>query len=198
MQHGESAGSSPGVADGPIRAGHVLLTPLSVDDADEMVPVLGSEELYRFTGGAPPTPAELRARYARQVAGHSPDGREEWRNWIIRSADGRAAGYVQATIDDGGSRAEIAWVVGLAWQGRGFASAAARALVDWLDARGVARIQAHVHPAHEASASVARSAGLSPTSVLEDGELLWLRERRSPGQRRDAMSCGAPITPPPD
>jgi RimJ/RimL family protein N-acetyltransferase len=155
-----------------------VLTPLSVDDADEMVLVLGSEELYRFTGGAPPTLAELRARYARQVAGHSADRRQEWRNWIIRAhQDGPAAGYVQATIDDGGSRAEIAWVVGLAWQGRGLASAAARALVGWLDGHGVTRIQAHIHPAHTASAAVARAAGLTPTSVVEDGEILWLRER---------------------
>ncbi len=181
MSHRESADRDPGVAGDSIRVGHLLLTPLSVNDADEMVHVLGSQELYRFTGGAPPTLAELRARYARQVAGHSPDGRQEWRNWIIRcQPDGRAAGYVQATIDDGGSRAEIAWVVGTAWQGRGFASAAARALVGWLDARGLARIQAHVHPAHEASAAVARSAGLRPTGVLEDGELVWLRERRRP------------------
>jgi RimJ/RimL family protein N-acetyltransferase len=174
----ESSDCDSGLADDSIRADPVLLTPLSVDDADEMVVVLGSEELYRFTGGAPPALAELRALYARQVAGHSPDGRQEWRNWIIRcQPGGTAAGYVQATIDDDGSRAEIAWVVGLAWQGRGLASAAARALVGWLDARGVARIQAHIHPAHEASAAVARAAGLTPTGVLEEGERLWLRER---------------------
>jgi RimJ/RimL family protein N-acetyltransferase len=173
----EGADRDAGLHDS-IRADPVMLTPLAVSDADEMVLVLGGEDLYRFTGGAPPTLAELRARYARQVNGRSADGRQEWRNWIIRcEPGGRAAGYVQATIDDGGSRAEIAWVVGLAWQGRGFASAAARALVAWLDARGVARIQAHIHPAHEASAAIARSAGLSPTSVLEEGEVLWLRER---------------------
>lgn len=169
--------------DDSIRADTVLLTPLTVSDADEMVLVLGSEDLYRFTGGTPPTLAELRAQYARQVTGRSADNRQEWRNWIIRcEPDGRAAGYVQATIDDGGSRAEIAWVVGLTWQGRGLASAAARALVAWLDGRGVARIQAHIHPAHEASAAVARAAGLAPTSVLEEGEVLWLRER--PGVSR--------------
>jgi RimJ/RimL family protein N-acetyltransferase len=183
VKHRENSGRDAGAGGDPIRADPVLLTPLAVSDADDMVLVLGSAELYRFTGGAPPTLAELRARYARQVAGHSPDGSQEWRNWIIRcQPDGQAAGYIQATIDDGGSRAEIAWVVGLAWQGRGLASAAARALIGWLDAHGVTRIQAHIHPEHEASAAVARAAGLGPTSVLEDGELLWLRERqREPG-----------------
>jgi RimJ/RimL family protein N-acetyltransferase len=178
VKNRDSTDRETGTADDSIRAGPVLLTPLTVSDADEMVLVLGSEELYRFTGGAPPTLTELRARYVRQVTGHSPDGRWEWRNWIIRcQPDGQAAGYVQATIDDGGGRAEIAWVVGLAWQGRGLASAAARALVGWLDAHGVTRIQAHIHPEHEASAAVARAAGLRPTGVVEDGELLWLREQ---------------------
>jgi hypothetical protein len=54
-----------------------------------MTEVLGDRELYRFTGGRPPTEAQLRARYARQVAGRSPDGTASWRNWVVRRrADG--------------------------------------------------------------------------------------------------------------
>ena len=47
---------------------------------------------------------------------------------------------------DEGQRAEIAWVVGLDWQGRGYAAEAAQALVTWLDSRGTAVIQAHTPP----------------------------------------------------
>jgi len=147
-----------------------------VADADEMVGVLSGAALYAFTGGAPPGLDELRARYARQVAGRSPDGREEWRNWVLRlEPAGQAAGYVQATITGAGQRAEIAWVIGLEWQGRGYAIEAARALVAWLDSRGVRVIQAHIHPDHAASARVARRAGLAPTGVTEGGEQLWQR-----------------------
>src|SRR5262249_56501868 len=114
--------------------------------------------------------------YARLGAGRSPDGREEWRNWIIRREPGRAAvGYVQATIVDGGTRAEIAWVVGLSWQRQGFAAEAVQALVAWLDARGVTVIQAHIHPDHAASAGVARRAGLVPPGPAADGEARWRR-----------------------
>jgi RimJ/RimL family protein N-acetyltransferase len=156
------------------------MAPLAVADADEMVGVLSGAALYTFTGGSPPTLSELRARYARLAAGRSPDGREEWRNWIIRRDPDRAAiGYVQATIVEGGTRAEIAWVVGLSWQRQGFASEAVRALVDWLDARGVTAIEAHIHPDHAASAAVARRAGLVPMgrSDFDDGEQFWLRVR---------------------
>ena len=160
-----------------MSSARLRLVPLTVADADEMVGVLSGPALYAFTGGAPPGLDELRARYARQAAG-SPDGREEWRNWVLRlEPGGEAVGYVQATITGEGRRAEIAWVVGLRWQGRGYATEAARALVGWLDARGVAVIQAHIHPEHAASAAVARRAGLRPSGVIEDGEQLWLRDR---------------------
>ena len=159
-----------------ISSARLRLVPLTVADADEMAAVLSGPALYAFTGGAPPGPDELRARYARQAAGRSPDGREEWRNWVLRlQPGGQAVGYVQATITGGGRRAEIAWVVGLAWQGQGYATEAARALVGWLDARGVPVIQAHIHPGHAASAAVARRAGLAPAGIMEDGEQLWLR-----------------------
>ncbi|GAA3315143.1 GNAT family N-acetyltransferase [Nonomuraea dietziae] len=156
----------------------ISLTPLTVADADEMVDVLSGERLYTFTGGSAPTLEGLRARYTRQVAGRSPDGLEEWRNWIVRRGhDGQAVGYVQATITEQGRRAEIAWVIGLAWQRRGYASQAATALVAWLFDRGVEQVVAHIHPDHAASAAVAAKAGLSPTDQFDDGERLWRAER---------------------
>ncbi len=52
--------------------------------------------------------------------------------------------------------------------------------VAWLDARGVAAIQAHIHPEHAASAAVARGAGLRPTACESShgrvaGACLWPR-----------------------
>ena len=140
-----------------------------------MVTVLGDERLYTFTGGRPPTLAELRARYARLVVGRSADGMEQWRNWILRLRDGRAVGTVQATITAAGREAEVAWVIGMAWQGQGLASEAAGGLVGWLEAGGVRTITAHVHPDHHASAEVAAHAGLAATQEVHDGERVWRR-----------------------
>jgi RimJ/RimL family protein N-acetyltransferase len=176
-----------------IAAARIRLIPLTVADAAEMVRVLSGDALYTFTGGTPPTLGELRARYARQAAGRSPDGHEEWRSWIIREHDGTAVGYVQATIVDDGTRAEIAWVVGLGWQGRGYAAEAASALVGWLGSRGVTAIEAHIHPAHIASAAVARRAGLRRTGRFKDGEELWLRD---PATAR-GNGCLHPVPQPP-
>lgn len=159
-----------------IVAGRCELVPLTVDDADDMVEVLSDPALYTYIGGAPPALTWLRERYARLVVGHSPDGRQQWHNWIVRrTPDARAVGTVQATVTDEGRQAEIAWIVGAAFQGQGYATAAAVALVEWLDARGVETVTAHVHPEHQASMAVARRVGLRPTDRYEDGERVWIR-----------------------
>ncbi|WP_053206551.1 GNAT family N-acetyltransferase [Jiangella muralis] len=159
-----------------IVAGRCELVPLTVDDAADMVDVLSDPALYTYIGGAPPTLPWLRERYARLVAGRSPDGRQQWHNWIVRrTLDAHAVGTVQATITDEGRQAEIAWIVGAAFQGQGYATTAAVALVQWLDARGVQTVTAHVHPEHQASMAVARRAGLHPTDRYEDGERVWIR-----------------------
>jgi RimJ/RimL family protein N-acetyltransferase len=154
------------------------LVPLRRTDADEMVDVLSHPALYGFTGGQPPSLEDLRVRYERQAAGRSADGSETWGNWIVRlRLAGEAIGYVQATITGAGERrsADIAWVIGVPWQGHGYATEAAQLLVATLAADGVRTITAHVHPDHAASAAVARAAGLEPTDELEDGERVWRR-----------------------
>jgi RimJ/RimL family protein N-acetyltransferase len=154
-----------------IGAGRLTLVPLRAGHADEMAGVLGDPELYAFTGGSPPGVAELRARYARWEAG-SGDPAVVWCNWVIRLHSAQClVGTVQATI--GGGTAEVAWVVGRAWQGRGIATEAARALVAWLRGRSVHTVIAHIPPGHRASAAVAAAAGLTPTDHRQDGEIRW-------------------------
>ena len=130
-----------------------------------------------FTGGEPADEDELRARFARQAAGRSPDGTQGWLNWVARDRATRApVGTVQATIaDDGGVRAAaLAWVVATARQGEGLATEAAREAQAWLRDQGVARFVAHIHPDHQASAAVAKHLGLAPTDERHDGEVRWV------------------------
>ncbi|HZX03070.1 GNAT family N-acetyltransferase [Kribbella sp.] len=152
-----------------ITTERLTLLPLRVEYAVPMAEVLSDPGLYTFTGGEPPTVEALETRYRRQLAG--PDREDEqWLNWVVRYDD-NLIGFVQATVT--GSTAEIAWVIGTAWQGRGFAKEAALGLVTWLRGGTAHRIIAHVHPEHTASAAVAAAIGLARTDVLEDGEYLW-------------------------
>jgi RimJ/RimL family protein N-acetyltransferase len=156
-----------------IAGQRVHLEPLTVGHAEELAGVLADPALYGFIGGEPPDVETLRERYGRLVVGHSADGGEVWLNWVVRAPDGAAAGTVQATLTDGGRHAEVAWVIGVPWQGNGYATDAARALVRRLLDSGVEVVVAHVHPDHAASAAVARGAGLEPTDVMVHGERRW-------------------------
>jgi RimJ/RimL family protein N-acetyltransferase len=160
----------------PIDTLRLDLHPLRPADADALFPVLNDERLHGFIGGRPLTLAALRRRYRALASGRSPDGREAWLNWTVRlRADGSPIGTLQASVS--GDVAEVAWVVGVAWQGCGYASEAARALVGWLRLKGVIIIRAAIHPEHVASQAVARRAGLAPTAETVDGETVWGDQR---------------------
>ncbi|MFE4016896.1 GNAT family N-acetyltransferase [Streptomyces sp. NPDC059101] len=153
------------------------LLPLHVAHTEEMAAALSDPALHTFIGGTPDTPQAMRARYRRMTAG-PPDPAVSWLNWVIRlRAESCLTGTVQATVSPTGRGpiAEIAWVVGTPWQGRGIATEAARGLVTWLSRQPVHTVIAHIHPEHRASAAVATAAGLAATGERHEGEIRWHR-----------------------
>ena len=123
----------------------------------------------------------------------SPETDETWLNWIVRRrSDSQPVGTVQATLRDGGETALVAWVIGVEWQKQGFASEAARALVDWLREQGVQQLVARIHPAHVASGAVAARAGLEPTEEEIGGEQVW---RSHLGRPADSLASGQAMRP---
>ncbi|MEM9042265.1 MAG: GNAT family N-acetyltransferase [Actinomycetota bacterium] len=150
----------------------LLLEPLRVEHAEEMVAVLADDSLYEFTGGSAPTIEQLTARYRRQVAGSDRDD-ESWLNWIVRRIDtSQAAGFVQATVV--GDAADVAWLVATTQQRQGVAREAAGMMLTWLASHGVSRCRAHIAPDHVASARVAEVLGLTRSGDTDDaGEEVW-------------------------
>lgn len=169
------------MVDRTAQTARLRLEPLARHHAEEMAEVLRSPALYRHIGGTPPTPIELDARFVRLAAG-SPDPDVEWRNWVVRRrSDGQAVGWVQATLSgDAGQRADVAWVVGEPWQGRGFATEAASWLLDEVARLGALMVVASISPANDASASVASRLGMTRGGRGVDGELEWFRELEAP------------------
>ena len=111
------------------------LTPLRQIDAAAMFSVLDDQRLHVFTGGRPRTLAELHDHYGKLAAGVSPDGNEDWLNWIVRLRRPKTAiGTVQAGVEDGS--ANVAWIMA-PLAGSGYAVEAATAMVAWLAAHDV-------------------------------------------------------------
>ncbi|WP_406180544.1 GNAT family N-acetyltransferase [Streptomyces sp. NBC_01006] len=165
---------------GRLGSARLDLLPLGVEHAPEMALVLGDPVLHEFIGGAPLTADALRERYARLAAG-SADPAVVWCNWVLRlRGDGPLVGTVQATVTPARDTAELAWVIGTPWQGRGFATEAARTVTAWLADLPTGLLIAYVHPDHHASAAVAAACGFAPTPHREDGEIRWEHRPTAP------------------
>jgi RimJ/RimL family protein N-acetyltransferase len=160
------------------------LRPVTVEDADELAAIFADRRLYAFTGGDPSTLEALRSTFARLAAARTASATAQL-NWVVRHrGDDQAIGMLQAIFADGGHAAEIAWVIGVPWQGQRLATEATRAVVAWLDARGVQTITAWIRPDHHASAAVALRAGLTSTGKYRDTKLHreqhWRRRLQNP------------------
>ena len=144
-------------------------------DTDELFRLLKDPEIHVFTGGRPPASADdVRAKIRRRESRRSPAGDELWLNWTLRlKADRSVVGYVQAGVKLG--KADLAWVVGVPFQRRGYASEASRRVLQWLrDDLDVHEVRANTHPDHVASHRVARNIGLLKSGERTDeGEEVW-------------------------
>ena len=116
-----------------LHATDLTLEPQMAAHADEMFVVLSDPAIYAYENEPPASVEWLRVRYAMLESRQSPDGRERWLNWVIRGADARLIGFIQATVHADGSAA-IAYELGSAHWGRGLASRATQAVIDELAA----------------------------------------------------------------
>jgi len=158
-----------------LRTARLDLLPVTVEHAPEMFEVLNDPALYTHTGGSPPPDVGALTRlyriWERRVA---PDGSELWLNWAARLREtGDLIGHLQAGVAP--DHADIAWVIGSRWQGRSYATEAARAMVDWLSKLGVHEIWASIHPDHAASNRIAQHLGMQETDVMVGPERIWKR-----------------------
>lgn len=111
-----------------IEAATLTLEPLTAAHAEEMFVVLSDPAIYEYENGPPPSLEWLRDRYAKLESRRSPDGREQWLNWVIRLPTSELIGHVQATLRQNG-RAAIAYELSSAYWGRGLASQAVEAMI---------------------------------------------------------------------
>jgi Acetyltransferase (GNAT) domain len=181
------------IAQHPARNDERLLTPrlelvpVITDDAEELTDVFGDQRLYAFLVSQPTTTEQLRDQFARLAADRLADEKgTAQRNWTVRRrSDGRAVGMLQAAFSDQGRAAEIAWAVGVPWQGQGIASEAGPGS-GWL-ARAPQGI--HHHRPHPPRPPCLRQGG-NPGGPAATGEYrdhegireqLWRRELASWG-----------------
>lgn len=129
-----------------VETAALRLEPQLAAHADEMFVVLGDPAIYEYEGDPPQSLEGLRERFTELESRRSPNGREEWLNWVVRLPTSRLVGYVQATVYPSG-RAAIAYELGSAHWGRGLARQAVEAMIGEL---------AEQHGVHSVSAVLKR------------------------------------------
>jgi RimJ/RimL family protein N-acetyltransferase len=148
----------------------IELVPLRAAHAEELVGLLAEPQLREWLRSE--DVAGLRRRFEGWESGRSPDGRQLWLNWVIRSLpDGRTVGWMQATVEN--DRAGVAYAVLPEERGHGFAAAALRAAIGDLRKRGVERFDAYIHDANEPSQHVVAAVGFMRTELTSDGDRRW-------------------------
>jgi [ribosomal protein S5]-alanine N-acetyltransferase len=167
-----------------LTAGSLVLEPQVAEHAQEMFVVLGDPAIYEYENEPPQSVEGLRERYADLETRLSPNGREQWLNWVIRLPDARLIGYVQATVHADGS-ASIAYELNSAYWGRGLARQAVQAMVSELIGHyGVVRLSAVLKQANQRSFRLLQRIGFTlatpdehARAEVERDEFLMLRHR---------------------
>jgi RimJ/RimL family protein N-acetyltransferase len=141
------------------------LRPWTTDDDDlaRLVDLYGREEVRRWLGGGPSVPpGELVERWARV---HTVDAR--FGAWAVERPDGMVAGTVLfKPLPKGVGEVEVGWHLHPDSWGHGYATEAARAVIDRGFGAGVPEVYAVVRPGNEASVAVCRRLGMEPIGRL--------------------------------
>jgi RimJ/RimL family protein N-acetyltransferase len=117
-----------------IRTSRLTLEPQVPAHAEEMFRLLGDPAIYEHENEPPPSIEWLRERFTRLETRRSPDGGEQWLNWVVRDTESGLIGYVQATVHSDHSAA-IAYVLSSRFWGRGLAREATAAMITELASR---------------------------------------------------------------
>jgi RimJ/RimL family protein N-acetyltransferase len=144
-----------------LRTERLRLRPWTTSPADlaRLTDIYGRDEVTRWLGGAPTVlPEELVARWAAVTARDDRFG-----CWAIELQDGTVAGTVLLKpLPNGVGEVEVGWHLHPDSWGHGYATEAARAVIERAFDAGLPEVYAVVRPGNEASLAVCRRLAMTP------------------------------------
>jgi RimJ/RimL family protein N-acetyltransferase len=144
-----------------LRTERLRLRPWTTSPADlaRLTDIYGRDEVTRWLGGAPTVlPEELVARWAAVTARDDRFG-----CWAIELQDGTVAGTVLLKpLPNGVGEVEVGWHLHPDSWGHGYATEAARAVIERGFEAGVPEVYAVVRPGNQASMAVCARLGMQP------------------------------------
>lgn len=146
-----------------LQSARLSLAPLRAQHAAILFEGLSDPAAYRYIPQTPPVSvAVLQSLYEKLESRRSPDASEAWLNWALIGDDGRAHGYVQATIQLAAREAWIAYFVFTPSQRQGYAKEALDALLPVLrEVYDIGRFHAEIDTRNIASIRLVESLGFA-------------------------------------
>jgi len=152
-----------------------------------MFRVLSDPAIYEFENEPPMSEDWLARRYELLEGRGSPDGHEQWLNWVVRLPSGELAGYVQATVLASGT-SYVAYELNSRYWRQGIGSSAVIAMLEELRSTySVHTFVAVLKTANHRSMAFLRHLGFSPAGEFRAAEF-----RPQPDERVMIKAVRAP------
>ncbi len=156
-----------------LATGRLVLEPLDAAHAERLFADLADPALYRYIPTEPYATVDgLRERYAHVARGPSaPD--ERWWNWALVTRDGprRALGTVELSLAHGGRTALLAYALGRAHWGCGYAFEACVQALAYLRARaGPCEVEAYVDTRNARSIALVERLGFARKGYVANAD----------------------------
>lgn len=156
-----------------IKAERLVLRAYELADIGELVPLIGAREVAANLARVPYPYTE---QDARNFIGSIKETPDEARFAIVLGSDQRLIGGIGLRIDSTHQRAELGYWLGIPYWGNGYATEAARAVMQYgFETLGLHRIWASVFQRNEASAKVLGKIGMQYEGCLRQHVLKWGR-----------------------
>jgi RimJ/RimL family protein N-acetyltransferase len=145
------------LADIRVETERLILRPIAREDFDAWAAFMGDEEAARFIGGAQPRTTAWRGFLA-MAGAWTIQGFSMFS--VIEKASGHWLGRVGPWVPEGWPGTEVGWGLAREATGKGYATEAATAAIDWAFANlGWTRVIHCIDPANLPSQAVARRLG---------------------------------------
>jgi RimJ/RimL family protein N-acetyltransferase len=158
--------------DWPLRTERLTLRPYEERDFDGFHAVFGSPEVVRWLYEEPATEEESRRRLERKISAVALTA--DYGIAAVELPDGRFVGDAALWYESEANRSlEIGFAFDPRHQGRGYATEASRALLDWAFASGAHRVVGRLEARNTASARVLEKLGMRREATFVENE--WVK-----------------------
>jgi RimJ/RimL family protein N-acetyltransferase len=159
----------------PLQTARLTLRPFQPEDFDAFAIIQGDPEVARWLYNEPRRGKEARDLFDRKRAGSALQAEGDWLSCaIVEEATGTVVGDLAFHwVSEEHRTGEIGFLMAPAAQGKGYATEASGALLNWAFAAGFHRVIGRLEPRNIASARVLEKLGMRREALFVENE--WVK-----------------------